>query len=224
MNYEKIEGRPKGSNIFCCDGYMYSKNNVYKNNLRCVLYKKTVPVLPKLNAGSFSIIKSTITHKVLRRSKKQKLKQEQKNESETSTLAPRDIYNKNINPENVDMGTFTKISSIMRKRRANNFPPIPLKVEDFDNLLKNGDFGTIDENIFYRTIASANDEFGQIFLAEIDLSFLNRIHSIHVDATFKTVPLDFYQLMIIRCLVLDTIIPVSSCLVRHVFYLMLCFS
>ena len=96
----------------------------------------------------------------------------------------------------------------MRIRRANNFPPILRKVEEFDNLLKNPDLGTIDANIFYRTFASANDEFVLIFLAEIDLSFLNRIHSIHVDATFKTVPVDLYQLLIIPCLVLDTIIPV----------------
>ena len=42
MKYEKIERRRKSSNIFCCDGYMYSKNNEYKNkgNLPCVLYKK----------------------------------------------------------------------------------------------------------------------------------------------------------------------------------------
>ena len=102
----------------------------------------------------------------------------------------------------------------MRKRRANNFPPIPCKVEEFDNLLKNPDFGTIDGNIFYRTFASANDEFALIFLADIDLSFLNRIHSIHVDAIFKTVPINFYQLLIIHCLVLDTIIPV--------FYVLMC--
>ena len=81
----------------------------------------------------------------------------------------------------------------MRKRRANNFPPIP-------------------RNIFYRTFASANDEFVLIFLADIDLSFLNRINSTHVDATFKTVPVNFYQLLIIHCLVLDTIIPVFSVL------------
>ena len=60
---------------------------------------------------------------------------------------------KNINPENVDISTFTKISSIMRKRRANNLPLIPPKVEEFDNLLKNPDFGTIDGNISYRTFA-----------------------------------------------------------------------
>ena len=61
----------------------------------------------------------------------------------------------------------------MRKRRANYFPPIPCKVEEFDNLLKNPDFGTIDGNIFYRTFASANDEFALIFLADIELSFLD---------------------------------------------------
>ena len=72
-------------------------------------------------------------------------------------------------------------------------------------MLKNPDFGTIEGNIFYRTFASANDEFALIFLADIDLSFLNRIHSIHVDATFKTIPVDFYQLLIIHCFVLDTI-------------------
>ena len=33
MNHEKIESRRKGSNIFCCDVYMYSKNNEYKNKI-----------------------------------------------------------------------------------------------------------------------------------------------------------------------------------------------
>ena len=96
----------------------------------------------------------------------------------------------------------------MSKRRASNIPPIPRRVEEFDNLVKNPDFGTIDGNIFYRTFASTNEEFAPIFLANFNFSFLNRIHSIHVDATFKTVPVDFYQLLIIHCLVLDTIIPV----------------
>ena len=96
----------------------------------------------------------------------------------------------------------------MSKIRASNIPLIPRRNEEFDNLVKNPDFGTIDGNIFYRTFASANEEFALIFLAEFDLSFLNRIHSIHVDATFETVPVDIYKLLIIHCLVLDTIIPV----------------
>ena len=56
----------------------------------------------------------------------------------------------------------------MRKRRAKSLPPIPHKVEESDNLLKNPNFGTIDGNIFYRTVASANDKFALIVLADID--------------------------------------------------------
>ena len=45
-------------------------------------------------------------------------------------------------------------------------------------------------------------------MADIDLSLLKRIHSIQVDASFKTVLADLHQLLIIHCLVLDTIKPV----------------
>ena len=126
-----------------------------------------------------------------------------------------DIYNKKSNSVNVDISNFAEKSPIMMKRRANNFPPSPGKNEAFDNLLKNLDFETIDGTIFYRTFASTNDEFVLIFLAEIDLVFLNRIHSVHVDAIFKTVPIDFYQLLIIHCLVLDTKIPVFYVLMSN---------
>ena len=71
---KKIEGRRKGSNIFCCDGYMYSKNNEYKNKiiLRCVLYKEVCSGTAHIEFGKFSVMESTITQKVLRGSKKNK--------------------------------------------------------------------------------------------------------------------------------------------------------
>ena len=55
MNYEKIERRRKGSNIFCCDGYMYGKTMNTKIKLSCRVFstKKTFPVQPILNSGSF---------------------------------------------------------------------------------------------------------------------------------------------------------------------------
>ena len=57
MNYEKIEGRRISSNIFCCNGYMYSKNNEYKNktNLRCVFYKKDCSGTAYIEFGKFFI-------------------------------------------------------------------------------------------------------------------------------------------------------------------------
>ena len=138
MNYEKIEGRRRGSNIFCCDEYLYSKNNEYQNkiNLRCVLHKKDCSGTAYIEFGKFFNNQKHNHLKCFGDIEKAKIEARIKNESETSTPVPKDIYKENINPENVDVSTFTKISSIMRKRRSNNFPPIPRKVEEFDNLLK----------------------------------------------------------------------------------------
>ena len=49
--------------------------------------------------------------------------------------------------------------------RANKFPTFPSKVGDFQNLLKNPDFGTIDDKIFYKSVVSATDELAPMFLA-----------------------------------------------------------
>jgi len=62
--------------FFVVMGICIQKNNEYKSEINKSSTNKTVQVLPILNSGSFSIIKSTITQKVLRRSKNQKLKQE----------------------------------------------------------------------------------------------------------------------------------------------------
>ena len=187
--------------------------------------KKTVPALPLLKSGGFSKFKKH-NHRESFPIEKTKVAARTKNESETSTLASRDIENNIINPENVDLGTTTKLSSIKRKRRANECPPIPRKVEDFDNLLKNPDFETIDNNIFYRAFASANDELALIILAFIYISFLYRIYSIHVDSTLHRAAVDFYQLPIFPCLVLDTAIPVfyflmsgKTCFLYHAAFL-----
>ena len=80
--------------------------------------KETVPVLPLLNSGGFSKFKKH-NHRESFAIEKTKIAARTKNESETSTLASRDIENNNIIPENVELGTTTKVSSIKRKRRAN---------------------------------------------------------------------------------------------------------
>ena len=115
---------------------MYAKNNEYKNkiNLRRVLYKKECSGTAYIEFGKFFNNQKHNHPKSFAEIEKTKIEARIKSESERSTLAPRDIYNKIINPENVDISTFRNISSIMRKRRANNFPPIPRKVEEFDNL------------------------------------------------------------------------------------------
>ena len=44
-------------------------------------------------------------------------------------------------------------------------------------------------------------------MAEIDHSILEKVRNIHVDATFKTVPNSFFQLLIVHCVILDTVVP-----------------
>ena len=189
---------------------MYWKNNEYKSKIKllCVLYKKHCSGTAHIEFRKFFNDQEHNHPKSFAEIEKTKIEARIPNESETSTPAQGDISNNNSNPENVDISTFRKTLSIMRKKRANNAPRIPCKVEDFDNLLKNPDFRTIDGNIFYRTFTSNNDEIALKFLAENDLSFLNRIHVIQVDATFKTVPVEFLRLLIIQCFVQDTIITV----------------
>ena len=78
MNYEKLEGRRKGSNIFCCDGYMYSKSNEYENkiSLRCVFYKKDRFGIAYIEIEKFFNTEKHNHAKKLRKSEKQKMKQE----------------------------------------------------------------------------------------------------------------------------------------------------
>ena len=132
MYLEKIEGHRKGSSIFCGDEYMYSKNNEYKNeiNLRCALYKKECSGTAYIEFEKFfNIRKHNAQKNFAEIEKKTNIVAKIKNESEASTLAPRDIYNNNIIPENVDVSTFWKKSSIMRIRRANNSHLFPKKLK-----------------------------------------------------------------------------------------------
>ena len=152
---------------FVVMGICIQKMNT-KIKLTCGVFSTKKTVKAYIEFGKFFNNQKLNHPKSFAEIEKTKIEARIKNESETSTLAPRDNYNRNINPENVDLSTFKKISSIMRKRRANDFPPSPCKVEEFDNLLKNPNFGTIDGNIFYRTFASANDEFALIFLTDSD--------------------------------------------------------
>ena len=76
MNYEKIEFRRKSFCIFCSDGYMYSETMNTRIKLTCGVFSlKKTSGTAFIEFGKF-FNKSTIIQKVLRRSKKQELRQE----------------------------------------------------------------------------------------------------------------------------------------------------
>ena len=101
MNYEKIEGRGKGSKTFCCDGYMHSKNNEYKNkiNFRCGRHKKDCSGTAYVELGKFFNNQKQNHPKIFAEIEKSKIEARIETEFETSTLAPRDIYNKKSTPK-----------------------------------------------------------------------------------------------------------------------------
>ena len=76
---KKLELVGKVPSFFVLMGICIQKtmHTILKITFVVFFTKKTVPVLPILNSGSFSTINSTITEKVLRISQKQKLKQEE---------------------------------------------------------------------------------------------------------------------------------------------------
>ena len=117
---------------------MYSKDNEYKNKIsfRCVLHENDCSGTGYIEFGKFFDNQQHNQPEFFADIKKTNIEARKKNESDTSTFAPSDTSNKNINHENVDISTFTKISSIMMKRRANKFRPS--KKEDFDKLLRQG--------------------------------------------------------------------------------------
>ena len=95
MNYEKNEGRRINSNIFCCDGYMYSKNKEYKYKiyLRCVLYKNDCSGTAYIEIGKFFINQKHNHPKSFAEIEKIKIEARIKNEFETLTLKPKKTYN-----------------------------------------------------------------------------------------------------------------------------------
>ena len=114
--------------------------------------------------------------------KKPTLKQEKRTKLSHQPWHQGIFITKNLFKESLTRKSFTKMSLIMKKRKANSFATIHSKVEVFKKLSKTPGFGTIDGNIFYRTFAFVNNEFALMVLAETVTKFLNRLQSINNDA------------------------------------------
>ena len=99
------------------------------------------------------------------------------------------------------------MGSTMRKRSATTFPSIPKSMMGFRQILHNADLGKSQGQFIYRTFATVSKNSALIFLAEINHSVLEKEESVHFDATFKTVPNIFFQLLVVHQVILDTVVP-----------------
>ena len=205
-----IEGKRKGSKVYCSNGYNYIKNNEYNGrmNLRCQIYRKNCPGTASIENGKFFENRSHCHDGDSKSIQNLKIEAKIKQDSEKTPLAPRDIYNYHVEDSNAQISPYPNLSSTMRKRRAKTFPPVPKTLPEFDQILReNEDLGHLEGKIFSRTFASSLGEYALLFSTDIPDDLIGKVKDVHCDATFKTVPSCFYQLLIMHGVILDTIVP-----------------
>ena len=207
--FEIIEGRRKGAVVYICMGFLYLKNNVYKDkvHLRCHSHSSGCSGTGYIQGGKLFEGQGHMHTEQNNLIEKLKTESKIKDDCEKTPLAPKDIYNDNLKTNCTGISPFSRMSSTMRKRRATTFPSIPKSMMGFHQILHNTDLGKIQEQLFYRTFATVSKEYALIFMAEINHSILEKVENVHIDATFKTVPNSFFQLLIVHGVILDTVVP-----------------
>ena len=108
-----------------------------------------------------------------------------KNDCEVTSLAPRDIYNINVNTKNLEITPFAKLASTMRKRRATSFMPVRRKAAGIDKELNVTGLERVDDDFIFKTYTNALEELAAICMSGVDLSSPECIRSIHAYATFN---------------------------------------
>ena len=123
MNDEKIEGRRKPPTFFLVMGICIQKTMNTKIKLTCGVFStKKTSGTAYFEFGKFFNNQRHNYPKSFAEIKKTKIEARIKSESETSFLASSDIYNKNINPENLDISTFYENIVNHEKKKSKQFP------------------------------------------------------------------------------------------------------
>ena len=117
MEYEMIEGKRKGSKVYCSNGYIYIKNNEYNGrmNLRCQFYRKKCPGTASIENGQLFENRSHCHDGDSNSIQKLKIGAKIKEDSEETPLALRDIFNNHVEDSNAQISPYPNLSSTMRK-------------------------------------------------------------------------------------------------------------
>ena len=151
-NYEKIEGRRKGSVNYVSEVFIFVKNSAVKDKiyLRCYRWHDQCKGTAELNCGFLSIVKKCDhppEHNAVQRRKTESVI---KDTAGTTCTSFGQIYYQNAN-ENVR--PFTKNVSTLKKRRSTTLPAVPNNSEEFKVALST-DMWKIDDNHFFRNVMS----------------------------------------------------------------------
>ena len=205
-NFEKIEGKRKGSINYVHQGFIYTKNNAdsIKTRLRCHRWRDGCKGTAFIQENTFHVNINCSHEPEMSEVKKRKVESEIKNAAGSTCTPLRQIYNKLITKDS-NIQPFVKLKWAMGKRRKLNLPATPTTAETFKSALKER-AGTIAP--YFREMSKVADEFFLLFFGDVTSEQMKTVSVIHADATFKVVPKKIYQLLIIHCVFSDVLIPV----------------
>ena len=205
-NFEKIEGKRKGSINYVHQGFIYTKNNAdsIKTRLRCHRWRDGCKGTAFIQENTFHVNINCSHEPEMSEVKKRKVESEIKNAAGSTCTPLRQIYDKLITKDS-NIQPFVKLKWAMGKRRKLNLPATPTTAETFKSALKER-AGTIAP--YFREMSKVADEFFLLFFGDVTSEQMKTVSVIHADATFKVVPKKFYQLLIIHCVFSDILIPV----------------
>ena len=205
-NFEKIEGKRKGSINYVHQGFIYTKNNAdsIKTRLRCHRWRDGCKGTAFIQENTFHVNINCSHEPEMSEGKKRKVESEIKNAAGSTCTPLRQIYDKLITKDS-NIQPFVKLKWAMGKRRKLNLPATPTTAETFKSALKER-AGTIAP--YFREMSKVADEFFLLFFGDVTSEQMKTVSVIHADATFKVVPKKFYQLLIIHCVFSDVLIPV----------------
>lgn len=103
---------------------------------------------------------------------------------------------------------YMNVERTLQRRRRERQPPIPQSVDEFVQSIIATPFyrknkkGTED---FYAGRVDCGEQSAVVFISRATLPALVEANELHIDATFQTVPVMFYQLLTIHAIAYDEV-------------------
>jgi len=195
MEYKQIR---KGSGFkYAVDNYMFSQycSKGNKKYLKC----DGCPCSGYIDATGFTLLKPHTQHADMSReiTRLELLQQCRKRAADEPSESLRRIFDEETRNagEASDTVGFGTIESSMYKRRRKQLPSIPSVAEDLPVKIVGTSYATcMGEEFFRGNVSSDDGGFACLFATETQLNLLKASSDLFMDATFQTVPKQFYQM------------------------------
>ena len=208
MSYQIVEGSRKNSNLYVSNDFLYIRRRVYKDKtyLRC-----RTDSCPGTAVISCDLLFIQTDHNHSGEEKEvQKLhiNSQLKQRAELDPTPLREIYNE-ITADVTNTTQFHEIEKSMYMRRRQAQPKVPKDGMEAATAIQAQDtYSLLDGQVFYRSTVSTPENETAIILVSKELDEkIQTSGECHLDATFKTVPRQFYQLLTLMVTIYGILVP-----------------